>query len=155
MAVPIGRYLVQRILFALTLALAVGTVLGKDVINFCKCTCGQNATIIEMTKFALEHLPHASEPIDVGTLMPNVCMNCTRVLCGIAEPDLCEGAAVGEEIVPLCFQRDSLQDELIVWGFLLLVVGLLAWAAIRNHARPVIERLWHQYGYTQVQNPQS
>ncbi|KAI9501376.1 hypothetical protein BX070DRAFT_228844 [Coemansia spiralis] len=128
----------------------LSTALAKDITNFCKCSCGQNSTIIEMTKFALTHLPHASQPIDVDTLMPKVCMNCTRLLCGIAEPQLCDGAAVDDEIVPLCFQRDSLQDELIIYGFLLLVVGLLAWAAIRNHAKPVIERLWNQYGYTSI-----
>ncbi|KAJ2332856.1 hypothetical protein GGI00_002605, partial [Coemansia sp. RSA 2681] len=98
-----------------------------------------------LTKFALVHLPHASKPIDVDTLMPNVCMNCTRLLCGIAEPQLCDGAAVDDEIVPLCFQRDSLQDELIVVGFLLLVGGLLAWAAIRDRVGPVVGRLWNQY----------
>ncbi|KAJ2884626.1 hypothetical protein FB639_001928 [Coemansia asiatica] len=79
--------------------------------------------------------------------MPNVCMNCTRLLCGIAEPQLCDGAAVDDEIVPLCFQRDSLQDELIVTGFLLLVVGLLVWAAVRAHIKPVVARLLTQYGY--------
>ncbi|KAJ1822965.1 hypothetical protein LPJ60_001819 [Coemansia sp. RSA 2675] len=129
----------------LLLSIALSGVLAKDVTKFCKCTCGQNSTIIELTRFALEHLPHASKPIDVGTLMPNVCMNCTRLLCGIAEPQLCEGAAVDEEIVPLCFQRDSLQDELIVVGFLLLVGGLLAWATIRDRVKPVVERVWNQY----------
>ncbi|KAJ2782325.1 hypothetical protein H4R18_002354 [Coemansia javaensis] len=141
---------------ALTLALTLlalvlaGAAQGKEVTKFCKCTCGQNATIIELTRFALTHLPHASEPIDVDTLMPNVCMNCTRLLCGTAEPQLCDGAAVDEEIVPLCFQRDSLQDEVIVCGFLALVVGLLAWTAVRSHVKPVAERLWAQYGYAAV-----
>ncbi|KAJ2748147.1 hypothetical protein GGH94_005776 [Coemansia aciculifera] len=129
----------------LLLSIVLSGALAKDVTKFCKCTCGQNSTIIELTKFALEHLPHASKPIDVGTLMPNVCMNCTRLLCGIAEPQLCEGAAVDEEIVPLCFQRDSLQDELIVVGFLLLVGGLLAWATIRDRVGPLADRLWNQY----------
>ncbi|ORX73387.1 hypothetical protein DL89DRAFT_255485 [Linderina pennispora] len=125
--------------------------LGADPTKFCKCTCGQNSTIIEMTKFALSHLPHASQPIDTDTLMPSVCMNCTRLLCGIAEPDLCDGAAVDEEIVPLCFQRDSLQDQLIVNGFLLLVIGLLAWTAMRDRVKPLVDRVWNQYGlgYTQ------
>ncbi|KAJ1884977.1 hypothetical protein LPJ66_010349 [Kickxella alabastrina] len=85
--------------------------------------------------------------------MPNVCMNCTRLLCGIAEPQLCDGAAVDDEIVPLCFQRDSLQDELIVTGFLVLVVGLLVWAAVRNHAKPVLDRLWNQYNGVPTQQP--
>ncbi|KAJ1740920.1 hypothetical protein LPJ68_003340 [Coemansia sp. RSA 1086] len=132
------------------LLLPAGLVRGKDVVNFCKCSCGQNSTIIELTKFALSHLPHASEPIDVDTLAPNVCMNCTRLLCGTAEPQLCDGAAVDDEIVPLCFQRDSLQDELIVAGFLLLVVGLLLWTAVRSHVKPVAGRLWNQYGYTTI-----
>ncbi|KAJ2006542.1 hypothetical protein GGI04_000174 [Coemansia thaxteri] len=98
-----------------------------------------------MTPFALTHLPHASKPIDVDTLMPNVCMNCTRLLCGIAEPQLCDGAAVGDEIVPLCFQRDSLQDELVVVGFLVLVGGLLAWAAVRDRVWPLLDRVWVRY----------
>ncbi|KAJ2081715.1 hypothetical protein H4R24_002112 [Coemansia sp. RSA 988] len=138
-------------LLQLSLLFLVATpVIAKDVINFCKCTCGQNSTIIELTKSALTHLPHASEPIDVDTLAPNVCMNCTRLLCGIAEPALCDGAAVDDDIAPLCFQRDSLQDELIVSGFLLLVIGLLAWTVLRGHVKPVVERLWTQYGYTNV-----
>ncbi|KAJ2640120.1 hypothetical protein GGF40_000268 [Coemansia sp. RSA 1286] len=136
------------LLFLVLVSLNAATVVqAKEVTNFCKCSCGQNSTIIELTPFALSHLPHASQPIDVGTLMPNVCMNCTRLLCGIAEPQLCDGAAVDDEIVPLCFQRDSLQDELIVTGFLLLVVGLLVWAAVRAHIKPVIARLLTQYGY--------
>ncbi|KAJ2830085.1 hypothetical protein IWW50_000491 [Coemansia erecta] len=90
------------------------------------------------------------KPIDVDTLVPNVCMNCTRLLCGIAEPQLCDGAAVDDDIVPLCFQRDSLQDELIVVGFLLLVIGLLVWSAVRSHVKPIIDRVRIQYGYTAV-----
>ncbi|KAI7830103.1 hypothetical protein BX661DRAFT_181080 [Kickxella alabastrina] len=140
-------------LFSLALLHLPFVVLGKEVTNFCKCSCGQNSTIIELTHFALSHLPHASKPIDVGTLMPNVCMNCTRLLCGIAEPQLCDGAAVDDEIVPLCFQRDSLQDELIVTGFLVLVVGLLVWAAVRNHVKPVLDRLWNQYNGVPTQQP--
>ncbi|KAJ2360963.1 hypothetical protein IW150_007358 [Coemansia sp. RSA 2607] len=127
-----------------------GVAFAKDVTNFCKCSCGPNSAILELTPFGLSHLPHASQPIDVGTLMPNVCMNCTRLLCGIAEPQLCDGAAVDEEIVPLCFQRDSLQDELIVSAFLLLVIGLLVWTAVRAHVKPVVDRLLAQYGYNPV-----
>ncbi|KAJ1730257.1 hypothetical protein LPJ61_003110 [Coemansia biformis] len=137
-------------LAVLLAALLAGAAQAKNVVKFCKCTCGQNSTIIELTRFALSHLPHASEPIDVDTLMPNVCMNCTRLLCGVAEPQLCDGAATGDEIVPLCSQRDSLQDELIVCGFLLLVAGLLAWTAVRGHVKPVAERLWAQYGYAGI-----
>ncbi|KAJ2773711.1 hypothetical protein IWQ56_000880 [Coemansia nantahalensis] len=142
--------MILAVLVGLLAALLAGVAGAKDVIQFCKCTCGQNSTILELTPYALSHLPHASEPIDVDTLLPNVCMNCTRALCGIAEPDLCDGAAVGDEIMPLCFQRDSLQDELIVCGFLLLVVGLLAWTAVRSHVKPVAERLWNRYGYAGV-----
>ncbi|KAJ2159924.1 hypothetical protein GGF46_002651 [Coemansia sp. RSA 552] len=136
-----------RVLLVLSFLALVG---AKDVVKFCKCACGQNTTIIELTPFALSHLPHASKPIDVGTLDPNVCMNCTRLLCGTAEPDLCDGAAVDDDIVPLCFQRDSLQDELIVVGFLLLVAGLLAWTAVRGHVKPLIDRAWRHYEYATV-----
>ncbi|KAJ1731169.1 hypothetical protein LPJ72_004080, partial [Coemansia sp. Benny D160-2] len=154
-----GQHKRLRAALATALALLANArgVAGKaseGVVNFCKCTCGQNTTVIELTRFALEHLPHASEPVDVDTLVPgNMCMNCTRSLCGVAEPGLCDGAAADDEIVPLCFQRDSLQDEVIVTGFLLLVVALLVWAAVRNHARPVVERLWTQYGYARVPPP--
>ncbi|KAI8322705.1 hypothetical protein GQ54DRAFT_310670 [Martensiomyces pterosporus] len=138
----------MQVAFAFAFAVLIQLAHAADSTKFCKCTCGQNSTIVELTKFALSHLPHASAPIDVDTLMPNVCMNCTRHLCGIAEPQLCDGAAVDEEIVPLCFQRDSVQDELIVTGFLLLVVGLLAWAAMRDRVKPVLDRVWDQYGYS-------
>ncbi|KAJ2715175.1 hypothetical protein H4R19_001343 [Coemansia spiralis] len=146
-----GRRTVLAALAGLLLVLLAGVARAKEVTKFCKCTCGQNSTILELTPFALSHLPHASEPIDVDTLLlSNVCMNCTRALCSIAEPDLCDGAAVADEVMPLCFQRDSLQDELIVCGFLLLVVGLLAWTAVRGHVKPAVERLWVRYGYAGV-----
>ncbi|KAJ1760171.1 hypothetical protein LPJ58_001892 [Coemansia sp. RSA 1591] len=132
------------------LLLLLGQALAMDVTKFCKCTCGQNSTILELTKFALSHLPHATEPIDVDTLMPNVCMNCTKLLCGLAEPDLCDGAAVDDDYVPLCFQRDSVQDKLIVVGFLVLVGTLLVWSAVRSRVGPIFERVRNQYGYNVV-----
>lgn len=134
--------------------LFIHIVAAKDITQFCKCTCGQNSTILEMTPYALSHLPHPSKPVDIDTLlMDKICMNCTRALCGIAEPDLCEGAATDEEIAPLCFQRDSLQDEVIVSGFLLLVIGLLVWTAIRSRIEPVFQALWNRRNqYANVAN---
>lgn len=32
----------------------------------------------------------------------------------------------------MCFRRDSLKDQVIVWGFILGTVGLLGWAAARR-----------------------
>ncbi|KAJ2655540.1 hypothetical protein IW148_006004 [Coemansia sp. RSA 1199] len=144
------RQLNVTCIVVLLLSFLCGQTLATDVTKFCKCTCGQNSTILELTKFALSHLPHPSAPIDVDTLVPNVCMNCTKLLCGIAEPDLCDGAAVDDDYVPLCFQRDSMQDKLIVVGFLVLVVGLLAWSAVRSSVKPIIDRVRNQYGYNVV-----
>ena len=51
---------------------------------------------------------------------------------GTADPDESDVQAV-------CFQRDSRKDQLIVWGFILGVAGLLGWAA----ARRVLEARQH------------
>jgi len=32
----------------------------------------------------------------------------------------------------MCFQRDSIKDRFIVWGFILGTFGLLGWAAFRK-----------------------
>ncbi|PVU85833.1 hypothetical protein BB559_006754 [Furculomyces boomerangus] len=123
---------------------------AKPPISYCKCTCDRNSTIIELTRFALSNLPHASKPIDGSTLAKNPCMNCTKALCNIAEPDLCNGAAVGDEIVPLCFQRDSLQDKIVVEGFLLVVSGLLLYSIFKNKISEIYQNIKIRYGYQRV-----
>jgi len=32
----------------------------------------------------------------------------------------------------MCFQRDSNKDKIIVWGFIVGTLGLLAWAAFKR-----------------------
>lgn len=36
------------------------------------------------------------------------------------------------DVVAMCFQRDSRKDQIIVWGFVLGTAGLLAWAATKR-----------------------
>jgi len=40
--------------------------------------------------------------------------------------------AKDEDMQTMCFQRDSVKDRFIVWGFILGVFGLLGWAGARK-----------------------
>lgn len=37
-----------------------------------------------------------------------------------------------ENVVTMCFQRDSNKDKFIVWGFILGTVALLGWATFKR-----------------------
>ncbi|PVU90456.1 hypothetical protein BB561_004880 [Smittium simulii] len=80
-------------------------ILASSPTSFCKCSCDKNSTIIELTPFALGHLKNTLEPIDPLSLAKKPCLNCTRIFCKNALPGLCTGAAIDDEIVPLCFRK--------------------------------------------------
>ncbi|KAF4122789.1 hypothetical protein GMORB2_7096 [Geosmithia morbida] len=59
------------------------------------------------------------------------CSECTRAFCLNQGIDICRGAEE-DDVITLCFKRDSNKDKLIVWGFVIGIVGLLGWAAARR-----------------------
>ncbi|KAJ1675818.1 hypothetical protein EV182_000507 [Spiromyces aspiralis] len=85
--------------------LLVVAMVRAEITSFCKCTCGPNSIILELTREGLSNLPLAQEPIDLDSLSPIACMNCTRALCSKANRDLCNDAGANEEITPLCFRK--------------------------------------------------
>ncbi|RPB20898.1 hypothetical protein L211DRAFT_769357, partial [Terfezia boudieri ATCC MYA-4762] len=81
---------------------------------FCKCTCGTNSTIIPL-----------DEP-------PHTCADCTRSFCLGYNLPFCKGVQKEEDVATSCFARDGLMDRVLVWGFVIVTVGLLVWAGIRG-----------------------
>lgn len=59
------------------------------------------------------------------------CSQCNRAFCLSQSLPICKGAAE-KDVVTMCFQRDSRQDQVIVWGFILGTAGLLGYAALRK-----------------------
>src|SRR5690606_3555072 len=67
-----------NMLLFLLLACGLTLVTATQPISFCKCTCGQNVTIIALD-------PNATEA------NMNDCSQCTKSFCLLAQPDLCSG----------------------------------------------------------------
>ncbi|KAG6132025.1 hypothetical protein E4U28_006743 [Claviceps purpurea] len=59
------------------------------------------------------------------------CSECTKSFCLNQGIDFCKEAKE-EDVVTMCFQRDSNKDRIIVWGFILGTTGLLGWAALKR-----------------------
>ncbi|KAI1208633.1 uncharacterized protein F4807DRAFT_461570 [Annulohypoxylon truncatum] len=59
------------------------------------------------------------------------CTQCTRAFCLSQHLPICKDAEEND-VVAMCFQRDSRKDQIIVWGFILGTTGLLGWAAARR-----------------------
>ncbi|KAG5948877.1 hypothetical protein E4U53_006117 [Claviceps sorghi] len=59
------------------------------------------------------------------------CSECTKSFCLNQGIDFCKEAKE-EDVVTMCFQRDSNKDKIIVWGFILGTSGLLGWAAFKR-----------------------
>lgn len=65
-----------------------------------------------------------------ASLSPS-CSQCNRAFCLSQSLPICKGAGE-KDVVTSCFQRDSRQDMIIVWGFILGTGGLLGWAGVRK-----------------------
>ncbi|KAH8080129.1 hypothetical protein HD553DRAFT_317436 [Filobasidium floriforme] len=106
----------------------------QDTLFYCKCMCFDNFTIVPL------YMPdNPSKP----------CLSCTRQFCldqklpicrGAEVPDLDTDTGTGKEgdVEARCFKRDSPRDQLVVTCFILIVVGLLLTAAIRNRLQAAI-----------------
>ncbi|KEP47399.1 putative transmembrane protein [Rhizoctonia solani 123E] len=100
---------------------------SKDIMNFCKCICFSNYTILPI------YHPTTDKP----------CLSCTKQWCLDQKLDICAGAKLGDsnpdtatgkegDVEARCFQRDSPRDQLVVTLFLLIVFGLLLGAAVKG-----------------------
>ncbi|KAF8420227.1 hypothetical protein EV426DRAFT_675622 [Tirmania nivea] len=69
---------------------------------------------------------------------PRTCADCTRSFCLGYNLPFCKGVQKEEEVVTSCFARDGVMDRVLVWGFVVVTVGLLVWAAVRGW---VLERV--------------
>lgn len=59
------------------------------------------------------------------------CSDCTKAFCLNQGIDICKDAEE-DDVVTMCFQRDSNKDKIIVWGFILGTTGLLGWALFKR-----------------------
>lgn len=69
-------------------------------------------------------------PRDVATA--RTCADCTRSFCLGYNLPFCKGVQKEEEVVTACFARDGVMDRVLVWGFVVVTVGLVAWAGVRG-----------------------
>ncbi|KAF8453340.1 hypothetical protein BGX38DRAFT_1178109 [Terfezia claveryi] len=69
---------------------------------------------------------------------PHTCADCTRSFCLGYNLPFCKGVQKEEDVATSCFARDGLMDRVLVWGFVIVTVGLLVWAGIRGW---VLERV--------------
>ncbi|KAF4504539.1 hypothetical protein G6O67_007983 [Ophiocordyceps sinensis] len=134
-----------QILVALVLSALVAVASAASAPTFCKCTCFKNSTIIPLGPASQHRDPSSSSPSlllrslsvsDAAHVSDEArpraasdhsqgrrsastsCSECTKAFClgqGIA---FCKDAKE-ENVVTMCFQRDSNKDKFIVWGFIL------------------------------------
>ncbi|CAZ84306.1 unnamed protein product [Tuber melanosporum] len=87
---------------------------------FCKCTCGNNSTLIPITS-------------------PPSCSECNRQFCLKQHLPICRD--VGEDgIFTTCFQRDSAKDRAVVFIFIVATVGLLGYAGLKGWVGEAIKK---------------
>ncbi|KAH6894439.1 putative MFS transporter [Thelonectria olida] len=148
-------------LLLLVLGAVISLVAASSAPTFCKCTCFKNSTIIPLgpkaetsrylrrsSVFSPELAPHLpaiqqrdAEPqpkANRAQLHPprsksKSCSECTKAFCLSQGIDFCKKAGE-EDVTTLCFQRDSNKDKIIVWGFMICIIGLLGWAAFKRAA---------------------
>lgn len=110
----------------------------KAIPTFCKCTCFTNSTIIELGPASDNHpsLRHRSPPSPAYQNEKRAasasCDQCNRDFC-LQKYNLpiCRDAE-DKDVSTQCFQRDSVKDRVIVWGFIVGTAGLLGWAGVRG-----------------------
>ncbi|KAI6784542.1 uncharacterized protein J7T54_006587 [Emericellopsis cladophorae] len=129
----------SRILSLCLLVAALVTLVAAGAPTFCKCTCFKNSTIIplgpEHASEGSDALPRRSVDLGDFQIEPRTastsCSECTKSFCLGQGIDICEDATE-DDVMTMCFQRDSNKDRIIVWGFIIGVVGLLGWALFRK-----------------------
>ncbi|KAI8628527.1 hypothetical protein F5Y19DRAFT_142903 [Xylariaceae sp. FL1651] len=104
--------------------------------TYCKCTCFKNSTLIQLGPQSPSSPPtdqqHTPRSISLAPRAASAsCTQCTRAFCLAQNLPICKDAAEND-VVAMCFQRDSRKDQIIVWGFILGTTGLLGWAAAKR-----------------------
>ncbi|CAK7274456.1 hypothetical protein SEPCBS119000_006181 [Sporothrix epigloea] len=141
---------IQRILAVLSVLLAVASAYSPP--TFCKCTCFTNSTIIPLgpqhvsdgiaqnspssakrdAAAAFSNSPASSaDSLLVTRASSSSCSQCNRAFCLDYNLPICKGAQE-QDVVAMCFQRDSRKDQIVVWCFLLGTGCLLGWVAVQR-----------------------
>lgn len=84
--------------------------------QLCRCECGSNYTV----------LPLQLEGVDLS------CNNCTKKYCAEHASSICssiDDASIGTS----CFQRESVFDQFVVYGFVVVTGVLLAYALVTKY----------------------
>ncbi|SPO32528.1 uncharacterized protein UTRI_04272 [Ustilago trichophora] len=109
-------------------------------LHLCKCTCFQtNSTLVPLYS-----------PLDPS----KPCSTCTRQFCLDQGLDMCKGAKLEHtdhdvgtgfegDVWAKCFERDSYKDQSIITLYLLVVVGLVGFAAMRRRVEGWVQRYQH------------
>ncbi|KAH0492933.1 hypothetical protein TgHK011_007859 [Trichoderma gracile] len=127
-------------LLVLLLAALIALASASSAPRFCKCTCFKNSTIIPLgpqhqaDQRSLFHEPSSSVSHDdhhARRTASTSCADCTKAFCLSQGISFCENAEE-DDVVTMCFQRDSNKDKIIVWGFIFGTLGLLGWAALKR-----------------------
>lgn len=92
--------------------------MGPAYLQYCSCDCGTGHGLVELWDDKGNHLP---------------CSNCTKELCSRQKE--CLGVNI-DLVQSVCFQRESLKDAVIVWFFLLVVMGMTGLAIYRRYILP-------------------
>ena len=107
-------------------------------LHMCKCTCFQtNSTLVPLYAPADPAKP---------------CATCTRQFCLDQSLDICKGAKLEHtdhdvgtgfegDVWAKCFERDSYKDQSIITLYLLVLIALVAFAALRTR----MEKWYHEY----------
>ncbi|TFB06681.1 hypothetical protein CCMA1212_000415 [Trichoderma ghanense] len=130
-------------LLVLLLAALIALASASSAPRFCKCTCFKNSTIIPLgpqhqsAQRSLFHKPPSSSSSSPShddharRTASTSCADCTKAFCLSQGISFCENAEE-DDVVTMCFQRDSNKDKIIVWGFIFGTLGLLGWAAFKR-----------------------
>lgn len=141
-------------ILALLIAALVALASASSAPTFCKCTCFKNSTIIPLgpksgdssspsslrRSISLSSLLGPRLAVDTNPSAPagntrrsasSSCSECTKAFCLSQGISFCKDAKE-ENVVTMCFQRDSNKDKIIVWGFILGTSGLLGWSAFKR-----------------------
>ncbi|KAK1836758.1 putative MFS transporter [Podospora conica] len=118
--------------------LSLLSLCAATIPTFCKCTCFTNSTIIELGPASDNHPSlrlrsplHDTVVVDKRAASAS-CDQCNRDFC-LKKYNLpiCRDAE-DKDVSTQCFQRDSVKDRVIVWGFILGTAGLLGWAGLKG-----------------------
>ncbi|KAI1775981.1 hypothetical protein F4818DRAFT_441255 [Hypoxylon cercidicola] len=117
----------------------VAYVTAASAPTFCKCTCFKNSTLIQLGPQSASSLSFSDSSSRTALRSPPLqdraasasCTQCTRAFCLSQHLPICKDAEEND-VLTMCFQRDSRKDQIIVWGFILGTIGLLGWAAAKR-----------------------